>query len=260
MVVALGASAMLTKTVHAEDACPAPSYPWSHSQPWQSFDHASIRRGHQVFTEVCSACHSVNLLAFRNLINVAYTEKEAKEIAASVEIEDGPDEEGDMFMRPGKLSDYMPLPYKNENAARAANGGAFPPDLSLIVKARPGSIDYLFQLLTGYRQPPHGVSVREGLFYNPYFIGGTIAMPPPLNENMMEYDDGTTASVSQMAKDVSTFLAWAAEPEHDDRKKMGIKTLLVITCMIIPTFYLKRLKWSVLKNRVVKFPIKGWFV
>eukprot|EP01087_Luapelamoeba_hula_P014099 TRINITY_DN407_c0_g1_i1.p1 TRINITY_DN407_c0_g1~~TRINITY_DN407_c0_g1_i1.p1 ORF type:complete len:292 (-),score=48.92 TRINITY_DN407_c0_g1_i1:283-1158(-) len=257
--LAFGVGATLAlSTVHADDALHAPAYPWSHSKPWQSFDHASIRRGHQVYSEVCSACHSVSLLAYRNLVDVAYTEDEAKEWAAKVEVEDGPDEEGEMFTRPGKLADYMPKAYKNEAAARAANNGAYPPDLSLMVKARPGAENYLFQLITGYREKPAGVKVREGLHWNPYFAGGAIAMPPPLMPDMLEYEDGTPATVSQMAKDVTTFLCWAAEPEHDDRKKMGMKALFILTLAAVPTLYYKRLKWSVLKNRVVQFPTKGF--
>jgi len=256
-VVGLGAlfgTATLFGTVHAsEDSLHPPQYPWSHRQPWQSFDTASIRRGHQVYSEVCKACHSVSLLAFRNLVDVAYTEEEAKAIAASVEIEDGPNDEGEMFTRPGKLSDYMPKSYKNDEAARAANGGALPPDLSLMIKARPHGADYVFQLITGYRKKPAGVKVREGLHYNPYFPGGAIGMPPPLMPNMLEYEDGTEATVSQMAKDVVTFLSWAAEPEHDTRKKLGFKILFLIALMAVPTYYYKRQVWSVIKTRVIQY-------
>jgi len=259
LAAVLGVSAV-AHTVNADDALHPPTYPWSHAKPWQSLDHASIRRGHQVFSEVCSACHSVSLIAFRNLVDVAYTEDEVKAIAASVEVQDGPNDEGEMFMRNGKLSDYMPKPYKNENAARAANGGAYPPDLSLIVKAREHHEDYIFQVLTGYREPPYGVKVREGLHWNPYFPGGAIAMPPPLMPNMIEFDDGTPSSVSQMAKDVTTFLVWTGSPEFDDRKLLGWKGLFVVSALIVLTFYLKRTTWSVLKTRVTQFPTKGFKV
>jgi len=206
-----------------------------------------------VFSEVCSACHSVSLIAYRNLVDVAYTEEEVKAIAASHEVEDGPNDEGEMFMRPGKPSDYFPRPYKNEQAARAANGGALPPDLSLIVKARPFKDNYVFQLLTGYRKKPAGVTVREGLHWNPYFPGGSIGMPPPLMPGMLTYEDGTEASVSQMAKDVTTFLCWTSEPEHDDRKKMAFKGLFILSLILLPTLYYKRLIWSVLKTRKIVY-------
>jgi len=253
--LSLGAG-LVVGTVYADDALHPPEYPWTHRRPWESFDHASIRRGHQVFSEVCSACHSVSLLAYRNLIDVAYTEEEVKAIAASQEIDDGPNDEGEMFKRPGKLADYMPRPYPNEQAARAANNGALPPDLSLIIKARHGKDDYVFQLLTGYRKKPAGVTVREGLHWNPYFPGGAIGMPPPLMPGMLTFEDGTEATVSQMAKDVTTFLCWAAEPEHDDRKKMGLKALFVLTLMLLPTLYYKRQVWSVLKSRKLVLPPK----
>lgn len=237
----------------SDDALAAPNFPWNHRLPWQSFDHASIRRGYFVYKQVCATCHSLDRIAYRNLVDVAMTEEEAKEEAAEIEVKDGPNDEGEMFERPGKLSDYIPAPYPNENAARFANNGALPPDLSLMVKARGGKEDYIFSLLTGYRQPPHGVTIREGLYYNPYFPGGAIAMTQALSNDQVEYDDGTPASISQMAKDVSTFLAWAAEPEHDERKRLGIKTIFILTLMSIPTLYLKRLRWSAVKSRVIRF-------
>ncbi|XP_027767016.1 cytochrome c1, heme protein, mitochondrial, partial [Empidonax traillii] len=200
-----------------------PAFPWSHGGPLQALDHASLRRGFQVYRQVCSACHSLEYVAFRNLIGVTHTEAEAKALAEEVEVQDGPDENGEMFMRPGKISDYFPRPYPNPEAARAANNGALPPDLSYIVNARHGGEDYVFSLLTGYCDPPAGVSVREGLHYNPYFPGQAIGMAPPIYDEVLEFDDGTPATMSQIAKDVCTFLRWAAEPEHDHRKRMGLK-------------------------------------
>lgn len=241
------------KVEASSDNIPPSYFPWSHRLPWQSFDHASIRRGFQVYQQVCSTCHSLDRIAYRNLVGVSHTEEEAKKLAADIEIQDGPNEEGEMFERPGKLSDYFPRPYANDNAARAANNGALPPDLSLIVKARPYNENYLFALLTGYRDPPHGVSIREGLYYNPYFPGGAIAMAQALSNDQVEYEDGTEATISQMAKDVSTFLCWAAEPEHDERKRLGIKTIFVLSLTSAALLYLKRQKWSVLKSRVVTF-------
>ena len=153
------------------------------------------------------------------------------------------------FERPGKLADYMPSPYPNEEAARFANNGAYPPDLSLIVKARPGAADYIFALLTGYKEPPAGIAPRETQYYNPYFPGGWIGMPPPISDGGVDYDDGTEATATQMAKDVSVFLAWTSEPEQDERKLMGFKWMTALTVMFMFTWYYKRVKWSVVKNR-----------
>ncbi|XP_042318194.1 cytochrome c1, heme protein, mitochondrial isoform X2 [Sceloporus undulatus] len=230
-----------------------PNYPWSHNGPLSALDHSSVRRGYQVYKQVCSACHSMEYLAFRNLIGVSHTEAEAKALAEEIEVQDGPDENGEMFMRPGKLSDYFPKPYPNPEAARAANNGALPPDLSYIVNARHGGEDYVFSLLTGYCDPPTGVSLREGLYYNPYFPGEAIGMAPPIYNEILEFDDGTPATMSQIAKDVCTFLRWAAEPEHDHRKRMGLKVLLIGSLLVPLTYYLKRHKWSVLKSRKIAY-------
>lgn len=242
------------KTLGAsDDALHAPNFPWSHRRPWAAFDHHSMRRGLQVYQTVCATCHSLNLVAYRNLVGEMLTEEEAKEMAADIDVEDEPDAEGEINERPGKLIDYFPAPYPNEQAARAANNAALPPDLSLITKARPQGENYLFALLTGFKEPPAGVSIREGSYYNPYFPGGVIGMAPPLSNDMVEYDDGTEASISQMAKDVATFLCWAAEPKHDERKRMGIKTMFVLGLMVFPALYHKRLRWSVIKSRQVRF-------
>jgi len=170
-------------------------------------------------------------------------------MAEEVEYEDGPNDEGEMFKRPGKLSDYMPPPYPNEEAARAANNAALPPDLSLMIKARHGGGDYVYSLLTGYVEPPAGVEVREGLHYNPYFPGGAIAMAKNLYDGLVEYDDGTPATASQMAKDVVSFLSWAAEPEHDERKKMGMQAIIILSTLTMLSLYVKRHKWAAIKNR-----------
>lgn len=227
------------------------TFPWPHDGFFSSYDHASIRRGHQVYQQVCAACHSLNLVAYRNLVGVAYTEDEVKAMAEEVEVTDGPNDQGEMFQRPAKLSDKLPSPYANEAAARYANGGAYPPDLSLITKARHNGQNYVFSLLLGYREPPAGVSVREGLHYNPYFPGGAIAMPKMLVDGGVEYDDGTPATESQMAKDVVTFLSWAAEPEHDDRKLMGAKFMFALSLALFQAGYYKRWKWSHVKSRRV---------
>lgn len=248
---ALAASGAALADHEGEHGLDAGSWPWSHSGMLDSYDHASIRRGYQVYKQVCAACHSMQYIHFRDLVGVAYTEDEAKAMAAEEEITDGPNDEGEMFERPGRLSDALPAPYANEQSARYANGGAYPPDLSLICNARPNGQNYVFALLMGYRDPPAGISVREGLYYNPYFPGGAIAMPRMLNDGGVEYDDGTPASASQQAKDVTTFLSWAAAPEQDERKLVGVKALTVIAVMWGFALYQKRLKWAPLKSRRV---------
>ncbi|THH19435.1 hypothetical protein EW146_g1718 [Bondarzewia mesenterica] len=235
----------------AEDGLHPPAYPWSNKGWFDSFDHASIRRGYLVYRDVCAACHSLDRIAWRNLVGVSHTVDEVKALAEEVEYEDGPNDQGEMFQRPGKLSDYMPAPYPNEEAARASNSGALPPDLSLIVKARHGGADYLFSLLTGYVDAPAGVEIRDGMNYNPYFPGGAISMPRVIFDGLVEFDDGTPATTAQMAKDVTTFLNWAAEPEHDERKKAGIKAVILFSALTALSLYVKRFKWTPLKNRKI---------
>ncbi|XP_068605144.1 cytochrome c1, heme protein, mitochondrial [Brachionichthys hirsutus] len=249
-----GLALMLHQSVKASDLeLHPPQYPWTHAGPLSSLDHASVRRGYQVYKQVCSACHSMEYLAFRNLVGVSHTEEEAKAIAEEEGIVDGPNEKGEMFTRPGKLSDYFPKPYANDEAARYANNGALPPDLSYIVNARHGGEDYVFSLLTGYCEPPAGVTLREELYYNPYFPGQAIGMAPPIYNEILEFDDGTPATMSQVAKDVCTFLRWAAEPEHDQRKRMGLKLLLGSAVLMPLIYYMKRHRWSVLKSRKIAY-------
>ncbi|XP_065064955.1 cytochrome c1, heme protein, mitochondrial-like [Rhopilema esculentum] len=246
----LGTGMLLQPNVEASGDVAPPSFSWSHNGMFNSLDHASVRRGYQVYKQVCQACHSMQYIAFRNLVGVTHTEDEARGLAEEIQVVDGPDDEGNMYERPGKLSDYFPNPYANEEAARAANNGAYPPDLSYIVSARKGGEDYVFSILTGYREdPPAGIEIREGLNFNDYFPGQAIAMAQQLYPGVVEYEDGTPATVSQMAKDVSTFLRWASEPELDDRKRMGIKALTIVSALALICLYYKRHKWAVLKTR-----------
>jgi len=253
---AAAVAAALDDSVKADMVLHPPKLPWSHKGPLESLDHASIRRGYQVYKQVCSACHSMRFLAFRNLVDVAYSEEEAKELAMDVMVVDGPNDAGEMFERPGKLSDYFPKPYPNDEAASAANNGAIPPDLSFIALARHGREDYIYHLLTSYCDPPAGIELMDGQHFNPYFPGGAIGMAAPLYNEIIEYDDGTPPTQSQLAKDVSTFLTWAASPEHDLRKKMSIKALTALSILSGLLFYMKRFRWSVLKTRKIVYTPK----
>jgi ubiquinol-cytochrome c reductase cytochrome c1 subunit len=249
----VGASVLTGVTSFSEDCIPALHYGFEHQGPLTSFDYASVRRGYQVYKEVCSTCHSLNKIHFRHLVGVTHTEEKAKKLAADIEVEDGPNDEGEMFERPGKLSDPFPKPYANDEAAAAANNGAIPPDLSLMVKARHAGADYIFALMTGYVEPPEGKEIGSGLHYNPYFSGGMIAMAKPLSDGQVTYEDGTPATVSQMAKDVACFLSWAAEPEHDERKKMGMQWCAGLFAAALFTGYYKRMKWAPLKTRKIEY-------
>lgn len=198
---------------------------WSFNGIFGSFDDGAKQRGFQVYRENCASCHALEYIAFRNLTELGYTEAQAKAIAEEYTIIDGPNQDGDMFERPGRLSDRFPSPFENPQQAAAANGGAYPPDLSLIVKARKGGADYLYSLLTGYAEHPEGLESAN--HWNPVF-GGWIAMAPPLLDEGVEYADGSPATVEQYARDVTHFLTWAAEPTMEVRKQTGIKVILFL--------------------------------
>lgn len=240
-----------TAKCSGEDHIPSLDFGWSHHGPLASYDYASIRRGFQVYRQVCASCHSVNRVAFRSLVGVTHDEESMKKVAEEYDVVDGPNDAGEMFERPAKLSDNIPGPYANEEAARAANNGAYPPDLSLMVKARHYGIDYIVAIMLGYTDAPEGKAMLPGLHYNPYFPGGAIAMAKPLMDGQVEYEDGTVATEGQMAKDVATFLAWAAEPEHDDRKRGGLQFMVAIAAAIAITGFYKRFRWSTFKTRKI---------
>ncbi|KAG7009721.1 hypothetical protein G7Y79_00002g008360 [Physcia stellaris] len=238
----------------------ATKYPWEHEQFTKTFDHQALRRGFQVYREVCSSCHSLARVPWRSMVGATHTVDEMKAMAEENEYDTEPNDEGEIEKRPGKLSDYIPKPYKNDEAARAANNGALPPDLSLMVKARHGGCNYIFSLLTGYpEEPPPGATVASGLNFNPYFPGTGIAMARVLYDGLVEYDDGTPATTSQMAKDVVEFLNFAAEPEMDQRKKMGVAVITITTVLLALSIWVKRYKWSPVKTRKLMYdpPIKG---
>ncbi|KAI9673841.1 MAG: cytochrome c1 [Trizodia sp. TS-e1964] len=229
-------------------------YPWVHEKWNKSFDHQALRRGFQVYREVCASCHSLNRIPWRSLVGVTHTVDEAKAMAEEHEYDTDPNDEGEIEKRPGKLSDYIPGPYKNDEAARAANNGALPPDLSLMVKARHGGCNYIFNLLTGYPdEVPAGAVVPAGLNFNPYFPGTGIAMARVLYDGLVDYEDGTPATASQMAKDVVEFLNWAAEPEMDQRKKMGMKVIAITSVLFALSVWVKRYKWSPIKTRKIVY-------
>ncbi len=232
----------------AGDTVKPPKQDWAHDGLFGTFDRASLRRGFQVFNQVCAACHSLRLVAYRNLLDIGFTEAEVKKIAGEKEVQDGPNDEGEMFTRPARPSDKFVKPFPNPQAARASNNGAFPPDLSLIVKARIGGPDYMYALLTGYKEAPENVKMAENMAYNVYFPGHQIAMQSPLSEDGVEYADKTKASVAQMARDVTTFLAWAAEPELEERKRIGIKSILFLIVLTGMLYAVKRKVWKDVKH------------
>ncbi len=217
---------------------------WSFDGVFGKVDKQAAQRGFQVYKEVCSACHSLNRVAFRQLTDLGFSESEVKVLASSYQVTDGPNDAGDMFQRPGKPQDTFVPPHANEQAARAANNGAYPPDFSLLFKARHDGANYIYSLLTGYASPPPEVKLADGQYYNPYIAGGRLAMPPPLTDGAVTYADGTTASVDQMSRDVVNFMQWAAEPEMDARKEMGIKVMLFLAIFTVFMYLAKRNLWN----------------
>jgi len=209
------------------------------------YDPAALKRGFQVFHEVCSNCHSLKLVAYRNLKAIGLSDDEVKAIAAEREVQDGPNDEGNMFNRPARASDHYVPPFANEKAAAAANGGAAPPDLSLMAKARKGGPNYVYSLLLGFEDtPPEGVAIPDGKFYNTVFPGHAISMPPQVQDDLVTYADGTKATKDQIAHDVVTFLNWAAEPELNARKELGLEVLVFLAVLTALFYALKRQIWK----------------
>ena len=226
---------------------------WSFKGLFGKFDRGALQRGYQVYTEVCASCHSMKYLSYRNLAEKGgpeFTEQQAKAIAASFDVTDGPNSDGEMFTRPGKLSDKFVMPYENVKAAQAANGGAYPPDMSVLVKARGGGVDYIYSLLQGYEDPPTGITLDEGVHYNKYMYGNKIKMSNPLSDGLVEYSDGTNATVEQMSKDVTTFLMWTAEPHLETRHQMGFKAILYLIILTILVYFSMKRIWSRVETKV----------
>ena len=243
--LALIASVLAPLSTHAEAAPSPPHQEWSFNGIFGTYDRAAAQRGFQVYKEVCSACHPVKHLYFRDLADLGYNEDEVKAIASTYQVtNEQPNDQGQMFQRPARPSDSIPGPFPNDQAARVANNGALPPDLSMIVKARDGGPDYVFGILTGYKDPPPGFNLLPGMNYNQYFPGHQIAMPPPLSDNAVTFADGTSATVPQMAHDVVTFLTWAAEPNLEPRHRTGFKVMMFLIVMAVIFYAAKRKIWA----------------
>jgi ubiquinol-cytochrome c reductase cytochrome c1 subunit len=232
----------------AGDKIEYPQQEWSFSGVMGTFDRASQQRGLQVYKEVCSGCHGLRLLAYRNLKAIGYNDDEIKAFAAENSVNTVNDE-GETVERPARPSDKFVSPYPNEQAARVANGGAYPPDLSLIIKARADGANYLHALLTGYVEAPTGKKIPDGMYYNKYYPGNLIGMPQPLYDDGVTYADGTKASPEQMAKDVTAFLAWAAEPELEERKRLGISVILFLLVLTLLSYFAMKQIWAPIKNK-----------
>ena len=234
-------------SVRSEEKVKLLKIDWSFKGVTGKFDRASLQRGYQVYTEVCASCHSMNLVSYRNLGEPGgpeFSVEQVKAIAANFEVEDGPNSDGEMFTRPGRPSDKFVSPYPNVQAATAANGGAYPPDMSVLVKARKGGSDYIYSVLMGYEDPPAGFELEDGVYYNKYMDGQKIKMSNPLSEGIVSYADGTQTTQAQMAKDVTTFLTWTAEPHLETRHKMGVKVIIFLTIFTLLVYLSMRRIWS----------------
>ncbi len=226
---------------------------WSFKSFFGKFDRASLQRGYQVYAEVCASCHSMNYLSYRNLAEKGgpeFSEQEAKIIASQFEVIDGPNSEGEMFTRAAKLSDRFVSPYKNEEEAKNSNGGAYPPDMSVLVKARKGGPDYIYSVLLGYEDPPADIKLDDGVYYNKYIYGKKIKMASPLSDGLLEYSDGTAATQEQMSKDIVTFLMWAAEPHLEQRHAIGFKVIIYLLVLTILVYLSMKKIWSRIETKI----------
>jgi len=242
-----------THKVFAESSNDLLKVDWSFKSFFGKFDRASLQRGYQVYNEVCASCHSMKYLSYRNLSEKGgpeFSEAEAKAIAANFEVTDGPDSTGEMFIRPARLSDKFVRPYANEEEAKSANGGAYPPDMSVLVKARGGGADYIYSLLLGYDDPPANVKLDDGVYYNKYMYGNKIKMSAPLSDDLVEYSDGTKATTEQMSKDVVSFLMWAAEPHLEQRHKFGFRVIIYLIIISILVYFSMKKIWSRIESKV----------
>jgi cytochrome c1 len=268
VVVGSLALSALPAAAQEHDAPEPPPQKWSFSGPLGKFDRAQLQRGFKVYREVCGNCHSLSLVSFRNLAEPGgpeFSAAQAQVVASEYKVKDGPNDQGEMFDRPGRVADRFPSPFPNDAAARASNGGALPPDLSVIVKARTyergfprflldvltqyqeQGADYLVALLKGYEQKPADMQMAPGMTYNKYFPGHGIAMPPPISDGQVSYDDGSPATIDQYAKDVAAFLAWTAEPHMEARKRMGFQVIVVLLLLSGMLYFTKKRIWHVVQ-------------
>lgn len=232
-------------SLQASGGAHSPKMPWSYEGFFGTYDRAALQRGFQVFNEVCAACHSIEKLAYRHLEQIGIPPEGVKALAAQKEVTDGYNEEGEPAKRQAKPSDKIVGPYRGEKHARASNNGSLPPDLSLITKARVGGANYVYAYLTGYRDElPAGFELQNNMHYNLYFAGHQTAMAPPLTVDRVTYIDGTPASIEQMAKDVTTFLQWAADPKMEERKRVGFKVMLFMIFFTLLLYMSKRKVWK----------------
>ena len=240
-----GALALTAVTGAVAQEIPEPvSQSWSFNGVFGTYDRAALQRGFQVYREVCAACHSMNLLAYHDLEGIGYKPAEIKAIAASVSVPDDPDDTGEVKDRPGRPSDHFKAPFANEKAAQAANNGALPKDLSLIVRGRPFGPDYIYALMTGFGTAPADMKMAKGMNYNTAFPGHQIAMPPPLSDDRVTYADGTKATLNQEAHDVATFLSWASDPHLEDRHRLGARVMIFLLAFCGVMYGVKRKVWS----------------
>ena len=259
----LGLAAVAPPALAADEHSPAPPrVKWSFSGPFGKYDRAQLQRGLKVYREVCAVCHGLKYVAFRNLADLGYSEAQVKAIAAEYKIQDGPNDQGEMFEREGRPADYFPTPWPNENAARARYNGV-PPDMSVLAKARgyergfpwfifdmftqfqEHGVDYIHALMTGYKEkPPAGVTLPQGSFYNEYFPGHAIAMPPPLSDKRIDYTDGSPTAVDQFSKDVAAFMMWAAEPHLEARKRIGFQVMIFLLVLSGLLYFTKKKVWA----------------
>ncbi len=240
---------MMPVSVLAAGDAPTPhKQEWNFNGPFGTFDRGALQRGFQVYKQVCSACHSMNHVSYRNLSALGYSEAQVKAIASEYTVMDGPNDEGEMFERPAKPSDRFKNPYTNDQQARYVNNGALPVDLSLIAKARVGGADYIYALMTGYKDAPEGETLGTGQYWNKYMAGHKIAMAPPLADDVVAYEDGSPTTLDQYAKDVSEFLMWTAEPHMEIRKRTGVKAVLFLLIFAGLLYTVKRKIWANVKG------------